>query len=112
MARGLPKGKTNNPNGRPKGALSETTKQWHTMRDCVIAAFFELQNDPSANVISWGKANPTAFYAIASKLFPIEIQQQISISTTPINKWIDSETINIDDANTEQQIQAPLPGEE
>lgn len=66
--------------GRPKGALNKLTVQARTVKESVMAAFTDLQNDPKANLIAWGKANPTPFYQIAAKLIPTEISAAVEIS--------------------------------
>jgi hypothetical protein len=63
--------------GRPKGTPNKLTK---TVKETVMAAFEDLQNDPKANLIAWGKANPTPFYQIAAKLIPTEISAAVEIS--------------------------------
>lgn len=44
-----------------------------TVKEAVLAAFNDLQKDPSVNIIAWGKGNPTEFYKIAAKLIPTEV---------------------------------------
>lgn len=56
--------------GRPKGAINKLTK---TVKETVLAAFHELQDDPYANIVTWGRENPKDFYQIAAKLIPTEI---------------------------------------
>ena len=60
--------------GRPKGAANKLTL---TIREAVLQAFTELQDDPNNNLIAWGKANPSLFYQIASKLIPTEINHSL-----------------------------------
>ena len=64
------KGHTNNPNGRPKGSVNKATK---TVREHFAHAFNLLQEDDTVNLTSWGKANPTEFYRLASKLIPMQV---------------------------------------
>lgn len=68
------KGKSGNANGRPKGAENKLTK---TVKETVLAAFNELQEDPHANIMSWAKKEPGEFYKIASKLIPAEINAHV-----------------------------------
>ena len=68
------KGNSGNPNGRNKGSENERTKLMKTVKQTIFEAFNELQSDPVANIVTWAKANPAAFYLIASKLIPTEIQ--------------------------------------
>jgi len=61
--------------GRPVGAQNKLTK---TVRDTVMAVFNDLQEDPKANLMEWGKDNPTEFYKIAAKLIPTEINATVN----------------------------------
>lgn len=60
--------------GKPKGAKNKITK---TVKETVLAAFNDLQEDPKANILKWAKDNPTDFYKIAAKLIPTEITGDI-----------------------------------
>lgn len=64
------KGHTNNPNGRPKGTPNKVTK---SVREHFAIAFDLLQDDDTVNLTAWGKANPTEFYRLASKLIPLQV---------------------------------------
>lgn len=61
--------------GRPKGTQNKLTR---TVRDTVLAAFNELQDDPKANIVAWAKKQPGLFYQIAAKLIPTEINATLS----------------------------------
>lgn len=61
--------------GRPKGATNLLTR---TVKDAVLMAFNELQNDPKANLIEWGRKNPGLFYPIAAKLIPTEVNANLN----------------------------------
>lgn len=65
--------KKGNP-GRPHGAVGKMSK---TVRQSVLEAFEELQDDPNVNLVSWAREEPTEFYKIAAKLIPTEIQGKI-----------------------------------
>lgn len=41
---GLPKGQTNNPNGRPKGSKNETTLQWEALHESIVGCHAESFN--------------------------------------------------------------------
>ena len=72
--------------GRPKGTPNKLTK---TVKDTVLAAFNELQDDPKANILEWGKKNPGMFYQIAAKLIPTEVNATLEskvITGTPPKK--------------------------
>lgn len=60
--------------GKPKGALNKLTK---TVKEKVLDVFNELQDDPTANLLSWAKEEPTEFYKIASKLIPAEVNAKL-----------------------------------
>lgn len=57
-------------NGRPKGSPNKITR---TVRETVLAAFQELQEDPKVKITEWAKREPTEFYKIASRLIPTEV---------------------------------------
>jgi len=56
--------------GKPKGAVNKTTK---LVKEVFAEVFENMQTDPDANLLAWGKENPTEFYKLASKLIPIQI---------------------------------------
>lgn len=74
--------------GRKKGATNLVTR---TVKETVLAAFNDLQEDPKANILKWGKDNPTEFYKIAAKLIPTEVtatvenKGKVHILTLPDN---------------------------
>lgn len=80
--------------GRQKGAINKLTK---TVRDTVLSAFNELQDDPKANITTWAKDNPTEFYKIASKLIPTEVNASVEISKPVIIDWTDGGYTNSTD---------------
>lgn len=41
---GLPKGRTNNPNGRPEGSKNERTKQWEALAESITGMHAERFN--------------------------------------------------------------------
>ena len=43
----------------------------------MLGVFNELQKDPKANLLEWGRKNPSLFYQISAKLIPTEISAQI-----------------------------------
>lgn len=60
--------------GKPKGATNKLTR---TVKECVLDVFNKLQDDPKANMLTWGKSDPTEFYKIAAKLIPAEITAKV-----------------------------------
>lgn len=65
--------------GRPKGVKNKLTR---TVKETVLAAFNELQGDPKANIVTWGKKNPALFYQIASRLIPTEVDAKLTANIT------------------------------
>jgi hypothetical protein len=72
----MPKFEKGNP-GKPKGAKNKLTI---SVKETVMAAFEDLQEDPKANIVTWGKENPGEFYKIAAKLIPTELNANLEIS--------------------------------
>ena len=65
--------------GKKKGTLNKATVLMVSVRDTVLNAFNEMQADPKANILAWGKENPKDFYNIAAKLIPNEISNKVVI---------------------------------
>lgn len=62
--------------GKVKGTPNKLTK---TVKETVLAAFNDLQQDPKTNIVAWGKDNPTEFYKIAAKLIPTEVNANVEV---------------------------------
>ena len=62
--------------GKVKGSQNKLTR---TVKETVLAVFDDLQLDPKANLLSWGKENPTEFYKIAAKLIPTEVNANVEV---------------------------------
>lgn len=60
--------------GRKEGSINKLTK---TVKERVLEVFNELQDDPTANMLSWAKEEPTEFYKIAAKLIPADINAKV-----------------------------------
>ena len=60
--------------GRKVGAKNKFTN----IKQAFLEAFEKLGG--VEGLVAWGKKNPTAFYAILSKLFPKEVHGQIEHS--------------------------------
>ena len=56
--------------GRVKG---KPNTELMSVRKVFEIAFAEMQEDPNANLLSWGKENATEFYKLSSKLLPLQI---------------------------------------
>ena len=62
--------------GKPKGAVTKTTK---LVKDVFAEAFTALQEGPN-NLIAWGEDNPTEFYKLASKLIPTQMNVEANVN--------------------------------
>jgi hypothetical protein len=69
MARGPGKGKTNNPNGRPKGS---TNKMSATVKEALLKTYDEIGGD--ARFALWAAGEPTEFYKLFAKMLPKEME--------------------------------------
>lgn len=56
--------------GKAKGTINKLTK---SVKECFETVFTELQQDPQANLLKWGKENPSEFYKLCAKLIPAAI---------------------------------------
>lgn len=68
------------PKGSPKvgGRVAGTPNKFtKTVKEAVQMAFDAMQDDKKANLLSWGKENPTEFYKIAAKLIPTDVKAQV-----------------------------------
>lgn len=75
------KGQSGNPNGRAAGVKNKLTS---TVKEAVLLAFNQLQEDPESNLVSWGRANPTAFYQVAAKLIPTEVSATVEATVIKV----------------------------
>lgn len=60
--------------GKQKGTVHKLTR---TVKEAVLDAFNELQNDEQHNLVAFAKKNPRDFYAIAAKLIPTDIKAEV-----------------------------------
>jgi hypothetical protein len=74
--KGLPKS-----GGRIKGTPNKITA---SVRECFEEAFRYMQTSDSANLQTWGEANPTEFYKLAAKLIPTDLRIQGDMNVTVI----------------------------
>jgi len=63
--------------GRQPGTPNKVTR---AIREHFEHAFELLQQDDTANLTSWARANPTEFYRLSSKLIPTQVNAQGSIT--------------------------------
>lgn len=68
--------------GKPRGATNIITR---TVKEALMIAFNELQQDKMANLLAWGKENPTAFYQVAAKLIPTEIHGTFEVTKIKVS---------------------------
>ena len=73
--------------GKKKGTPNKLTR---TVKETVLAVFDDLQADPKANLLAWGKSNPTEFYKIAAKLIPTEIKGDVELNVKQLPSWLES----------------------
>lgn len=60
--------------GRVKGTPNKFTA---SVKEAVLLAFQELQDDETTKLTAWGKKNTTEFYKIAAKLIPTEVKASV-----------------------------------
>lgn len=84
--------------GKVKGTPNKLTQQMRSVKEVVLNAFNEMQQDPKANILAWGKQNPKDFYTIAAKLIPTELNAKVEgdikmrdLIITPASKKIKEE---------------------
>lgn len=56
--------------GRQAGTPNRLTK---AVKDIFHEAFNQLQDHPTANLVTWGTTNPDKFYPLAARLIPAEV---------------------------------------
>lgn len=65
--------------GRKKGSENEATKKMKSVKQTVLDAFNQLQEDPVHNIVEFAKEHPKDFYNIAAKLIPTELDATINV---------------------------------
>lgn len=78
--------------GRPAGVPNQVAL---TVKETVWNAFLELQKDPEANLLAWGKKNPRDFYVIAAKLIPTELAVKAEITEIEISKTLITQAASV-----------------
>jgi len=56
--------------GKPDGAVNKVNR---LVKDVFAEVFTDLQKDPKANLKVWARANKGAFYALVTKLIPVQL---------------------------------------
>lgn len=64
------KGQSGNLNGRPAGTLNVATR---LVKDVFAEVFNNLQQDKKHSLESWAKENKRDFYALVTKLIPVQL---------------------------------------
>jgi len=60
--------------GRKPGVPNKLTT---SVREAFKTAFLELQGDPDASLTVWARKNPAAFYQLAARLIPAEVNLSV-----------------------------------
>ncbi len=60
--------------GRKKGVPNKLTQ---SVKETVLAAFQDLQDDKTHNLVAFAKKHPRDFYQIAAKLIPTEVKGNV-----------------------------------
>lgn len=68
-----PKGRTNNPNGRPKGSKNKFTN----LKDAFLTAFDSPQLRGIDGLIEWAKENRGDFYKLVARMLPTNVTATI-----------------------------------
>lgn len=74
--RGFQKG---HPGSKPIGAVAKNTK---LIKEIFADVFYKLQDDPKANLETWAKTNPEAFYKLGIRLVPTQVNLTANIALT------------------------------
>lgn len=64
---GLPKGKTNNPNGRLKGSKNERTKQWEVLAESIVGEHADGFNNLMRDLYLNAKAGDKFAYELYTR---------------------------------------------
>jgi hypothetical protein len=93
------KGVSGNQNGRPKGVQNKMTQ---SVKEVFNKVFDELQEDKEANLLTWGKNNPTDFYKLCSKLIPnaVDVKGDLLVANFDLKGTIQQ---FFDEGNTETE---------
>lgn len=80
MAKGIKTG------GRKAGTPNKITAK---VRESFETAFSMLQQDRSANLLTWARSNPTEFYKLAAKLIPTDVNVQGEVQLVMVSEFPD-----------------------
>lgn len=67
--------------GRKPGVQNKLTR---TVKEAFENAFNAMQEHPEAELLTWGKGNPTEFYKLAARLIPAEINAKVSTQESAV----------------------------
>jgi hypothetical protein len=91
-------GESGNPNGRPKGSVNKLTSSFKEL----VKQTYEQLEESGQGMKAWAEENPTAFYNIAAKLIPTEIQAKVESTKPLIINWSDQQQLSDgNNSNTE-----------
>ena len=111
MARGSQGGKSNNPKGKPKGALSSRRSEWEAMGEALTGTWTDYITEYGNELIKAG--NFEEFYPLykdmvnyfkpklSSAQVKQEVEHKVELSHDEIVKRINSILTNISDSSTE-----------
>lgn len=61
--------------GRKKGTPNKLTSG---VKDIMLQTFNDMQDDPEASLLAWGKSNPAEFYKMAARLIPADVSATVN----------------------------------
>lgn len=74
--------------GRKPGSTNVLTR---TVKQAVLIAFQELQEDEDTSLVAWGRNNLTDFYKIAAKLIPTEINARVEEVSNKLENYTEEQ---------------------
>ena len=78
----MAKGGVRPGSGRPAGVPNKLTT---TVKEAFEKAFHSMQADETVSLDVWGKANPTEFYKLASKMIPTDVGVTIGLQESAVD---------------------------
>lgn len=86
--------------GRPPGVQNKLTR---TVKEAVLEAFNNLQEDEHHNLDAFAKKYPRDFYNIAAKLIPTEIQAKVQAQMPTFVFHPDDKCEPLDESGTDMK---------